>query len=68
MGNTSASLLAAFTAVLGVTVVALWLSPKGKGVQIIGATATGAANLIQAATAPVTGNSPSLSSQGIGAY
>lgn len=67
MGNGTAALVAAATAVLGVALVAVLVSKNAQTPQVIGATATGFANIVTAATAPVTGQKANLASQGFGA-
>lgn len=67
MGNATAALVAAATAVVGVAIIAVLVSKNAQTPQVIGATATGFANVLTAATSPITGQKANLASQGFGA-
>jgi PRD1 phage membrane DNA delivery len=72
MQNVSATIVGVVAMIIGLATLAVILSPKATTSQVIGTSSTGLANLINAATSPVTGGgsfsafspAPSLSMYG----
>ena len=54
-------LIAIWTALIGLAMVAILISQKAQTANVVQALASGGGNLISAATAPITGTTPTLS-------